>query len=55
MFGVNKAKETTGRVVVFREFNVTNSYTLECSFCGPTQGSNSGAHFNIQTLINMGT
>jgi hypothetical protein len=24
----------TGRIVVFREFNILNSYTLECSFHG---------------------
>ena len=47
MFGVHKSKDSTGRVVVFREFSVTNSYTLECSFCGPTQGINQGTHFNI--------
>lgn len=47
LFGVHKSKEATGRVVVFKEFSVSNSYTLECSFCGPTQGSNQGTHFNI--------
>lgn len=51
---MHKSKESTGRVVVWKEFNVSNSYTLECSFCGPTQGSNQGAHFNIQTLVQMG-
>ena len=54
LFGVHKSKESTGRAVVWREFNIVNSYTLECSFCGPTQGSNKDCHFNIQSLIKLG-
>jgi cytosolic carboxypeptidase protein 2/3 len=33
-FRVEKCKESTARVVVFREFNIVNSFTLECSFFG---------------------
>ena len=33
-FSVEKCKETTARVVVFREMNIMNSFTLECSFFG---------------------
>ena len=33
-FSVEKCKETTARVVVFREMNIMNSFTLECSFYG---------------------
>lgn len=33
-FRIENAKESTGRVVVFREFNIMNSFTLECSFHG---------------------
>lgn len=47
LFGAHKSKEATGRVVVFKEFNIVNSYTLECSFCGPTQGPNKDCHFSI--------
>jgi cytosolic carboxypeptidase protein 2/3 len=54
-FGIIKAKESTGRVVAHKEFSITNSYTLECSFCGPTQGSNANYHFNIQDLLDMGS
>ena len=53
-FGIAKSKESTGRVVVFREFNIQNSYTLECSFCGPTAGSNKDCHFSIENLLEMG-
>ncbi|KAL3667568.1 hypothetical protein V7S43_007122 [Phytophthora oleae] len=33
-FSVHKSKLTTARVVVNQELGVTNSYTLEASFCG---------------------
>jgi hypothetical protein len=33
-FKIEKSKESTGRVVVFRDFNIMNSFTLECSFHG---------------------
>lgn len=33
-FSVEKCKEATGRVVVFKEMNIMNSFTLECSFFG---------------------
>jgi hypothetical protein len=33
-FKITKEKERTGRVVVFREYNIMNSFTLECSFHG---------------------
>ena len=35
-FRLEKSKEATARVVVYREFDVANSYTLEASFCGPS-------------------
>ena len=46
-FVINKAKESTGRVVMWKEFNLTNSYTCESSFCGPSQGIYKGFHFTI--------
>ena len=54
LFGAHKSKEATGRVVVWKEFNIVNSYTLECSFCGPTQGQHKDCHFSIKSLIQMG-
>lgn len=53
-FIVHKSKESTGRVVVWREFQLTNSFTCEASFCGPSQGYFKGYHFNIQMLLDMG-
>lgn len=53
-FVVHKAKESTGRVVVWREFQISNSYTCEASFCGPSQGYFKGFHFSIRMLLDMG-
>jgi len=33
-FRIEKVKESTARVVVFREFNIMNAFTLEVSFFG---------------------
>lgn len=40
-FTIEKCKESTARVVVFREMNIMNSFTLECSFFGK--------EWNVQT------
>ncbi|KAF5294808.1 hypothetical protein FQA39_LY00292 [Lamprigera yunnana] len=32
-YKIQKAKESTGRVVLWREFGIRHSYTLECSYC----------------------
>lgn len=33
-FNIERAKEQTARVVMFKEYNIMNSFTLECSFYG---------------------
>ena len=53
-FNVHKSKESTGRVVMWREFSLLNSYTCEASFCGPSQGFYKGFHFNIRMYLEMG-
>ena len=53
-FSVTKSKESTGRVVMWREFSLNNSYTCEASFCGPSQGICKGFHFSIKMLLDMG-
>jgi len=35
---VEKAKESTARVVVWRQLGVARSYTMESSYCGCDQG-----------------
>lgn len=53
-FMVHKSKESCGRIVMWREFNLVNSYTCEASFCGPTRGIHNQCHFNIELLQNVG-
>lgn len=49
-FAVQKAKESTARVVVWKELGVTNSFTIEASFCGPDFGKYADLHFNTDML-----
>jgi hypothetical protein len=37
-FVVQKAREATARVVMWKEFSLINSFTLETTFCGATNG-----------------
>jgi hypothetical protein len=53
-FVVQKARESTARVVMWREFSLINSFTLECSFCGPTSGIYKDCHFTIGMLKDLG-
>lgn len=53
-FEVQKSREATARVVMWREFNLINSFTLEASFCGPSKGQFKGNHFNPTVLEIMG-
>ena len=53
-FAIQKIKESCGRVVMWREFQLINSFTCEASFCGASQGMYKGLHFNIDMLIEMG-
>ena len=53
-FVVQKARESTARVVMWREFNLINSFTLETTFCGPTDGRYQDCHFTISILKECG-
>ena len=59
-FKVQKSKENTARVVCWREFGLINSFTLEASFGGPSEGANawdlayrgnSLGHLNASVLL----
>ncbi|CAH8555610.1 unnamed protein product [Schistosoma margrebowiei] len=54
-FAVQKEKEGTGRIVMWRE-GIINSYTLEATFCG-TAGNDleEGYHFNSLDFEKMGS
>eukprot|EP00391_Amoebophrya_sp_Ameob2_P000675 CAMPEP_0179009986 /NCGR_PEP_ID=MMETSP0795-20121207/16561_1 /TAXON_ID=88552 /ORGANISM="Amoebophrya sp., Strain Ameob2" /LENGTH=993 /DNA_ID=CAMNT_0020705213 /DNA_START=120 /DNA_END=3100 /DNA_ORIENTATION=- len=49
-----RVKESTARCVVYKEFKILNSFTLEASFCGPSIGGLKGCHFNTRHLEQMG-
>ncbi|CAD7957535.1 unnamed protein product [Amoebophrya sp. A120] len=49
-----RVKESTARCVVYKEFGIVNSFTLEASFCGPSIGRLRDNHFNTHHLERMG-
>ena len=49
-FKIQKSKESTARVVAYRELGVVNSYTLEASFCGADFGPLGEQHFTTRHL-----
>ncbi|XP_054843726.1 cytosolic carboxypeptidase 3 [Eublepharis macularius] len=51
-FKIQKGKEGTGRVVMWK-LGISNSYTLEVTFCGSKLG-NSYTHFNTKDLESIG-
>lgn len=51
---VEKAKENTARVVVWRQLNVVRSYTMESSYCGCDEGKYKDSHINTDMLEEMG-
>lgn len=48
VFGIQKSKEATARIVIWREMGIINSYTLEASFCGSDFGRHADFHFNTE-------
>jgi len=53
-FVVQKAKESTAWVVAWKEMGITNTYTLEASFCGADYGKYAAFHFNTDLLQEVG-
>jgi hypothetical protein len=53
-FAVQKSKEATARVVVWKEMGIQNSFTLEASFCGADFGRYADLHFNTDMLQEIG-
>jgi len=53
-FAVQKAKESTARVAIWKELGITNTFTLEASFCGADQGKFADYHFNQDLLQEVG-
>ena len=53
-FAIQKSKESTARVVTWKDLNIINSYTLEASFCGADFGKYAEFHFNTEMLQEVG-
>lgn len=53
-FGMQKTKEATARIVIYKEFEIINSYTIESSFCGADFGKYRDFHFNPLHLQEIG-
>ncbi|GAB0204655.1 cytosolic carboxypeptidase 1 [Grus japonensis] len=53
-FVVEKSKESTARVVVWREIGVQRSYTMESTLCGCDQGKYKGLQIGTRELEEMG-
>ncbi|XP_072243913.1 cytosolic carboxypeptidase 1 isoform X1 [Leuresthes tenuis] len=53
-FVVERSKESTARVVVWREIGVKRSYTMESTLCGCDQGKYKGLHIGTRELEEMG-
>jgi hypothetical protein len=53
-FKVQKSKEGTGRIVMWREMGIMNSYTMEATFCGSTLDQGNSYHFSTADLEAMG-
>lgn len=51
---MQKAKEGTFRMAIYRETGVINTFTLESSFCGPDCGKHADFHFNTEHLQEIG-
>ncbi|KAJ3293027.1 Cytosolic carboxypeptidase 2 [Borealophlyctis nickersoniae] len=53
-FKIQRAKEGTGRISLWRRFKLINSFTMEASFCGSDTGPNGGFHYTTSDLEEMG-
>ena len=53
-FAVQKSKESTARVVGWKELGIQNCYTLESTFCGSDFGKYQDLHFNTNMLQSIG-
>ncbi|XP_060592114.1 cytosolic carboxypeptidase 2-like isoform X8 [Ruditapes philippinarum] len=53
-FNIKRCKEATGRVVMWRQFRILNSFTLEATFSGTAMNKEECRHFNISDYMEMG-
>ncbi|PAA61456.1 hypothetical protein BOX15_Mlig000412g2 [Macrostomum lignano] len=53
-FNIRRCKEATGRVVMWRQFDIANSFTMEATFSGTSVTEEDSRHFNTEDLETMG-
>ncbi|KAK4304640.1 hypothetical protein Pmani_023422 [Petrolisthes manimaculis] len=53
-FLIERARETTARVAVWRQFEIPMSYTMEASTCGCDQGPYKNQHLSTKQLLESG-
>lgn len=53
-FGMQKSKEATLRISLFKELRIPKVYTIEASFAGPDSGPNAHTHFTTKQLEDVG-
>jgi cytosolic carboxypeptidase protein 2/3 len=53
-FGVQKSKEATARIALFKELKIPNVFTMESSFAGMDVGKYAGMHFTVDMLATLG-
>ncbi|XP_066949748.1 cytosolic carboxypeptidase 1-like isoform X2 [Macrobrachium rosenbergii] len=53
-FQIERAREATARVAVWRQFDIPMSYTMEASTCGCDQGPYKNYHLSPKELIESG-
>ena len=51
---MNKQKEQTARISMFKELNIANIFTMEASFCGADRGIFKDQHFCTEYLMLAG-
>ncbi|KFP82808.1 Cytosolic carboxypeptidase 4, partial [Acanthisitta chloris] len=54
-FLVEKSRESTARVVVWKEMGVLRSYTMESTYCSCSHGLYKGLQLGTQELEEMGS
>ena len=54
-FRVQRSKEGTGRIVMWQQMGILNSFTLEATFCGASlEGKLQGYHFSAKDFESIG-
>lgn len=53
-FSLNKSKEGTARIAMYKELNIANIFTMEASFCGADQGEYKDSHFTTEAYMMAG-